>query len=136
MKKQILILDDDVSIRTLLDLFLRKDYNVVAKKDGVDAMMWLEEGNIPDLIISDVNMPHLNGYDFLINLKKSGYFRTIPVMILSGIENVNEKLKFFEIGAFEFVYKPFNPTDLLSKIDAAIQPKNIVNNARAEQPII
>ena len=123
MKKQILILDDDISIRTLLDLFLRKDYQVVAKKDGMEAMLWLENGNLPDLIVSDINMPRLNGSDFLMNLKKSGFFRSIPVIILSGIENENEKGKFLQNGAVDYIVKPFNPSDLLVKIDAVLKPQ-------------
>jgi DNA-binding response OmpR family regulator len=123
MKKQILILDDDISIRTLLDLFLRKDYQVISKKDGMEAMLWLESGNIPDLIVSDINMPRLNGSDFLINLKKSGFFRMIPVIILSGIENDAEKNKLMQNGAADYIVKPFNPNDLLVKIDAILKPQ-------------
>ncbi len=64
MKKQILAVDDDSSIRELLEFLLRNNYNVITKKDGMEAMMWLSEGNIPDLIITDIDMPRLNGYEF------------------------------------------------------------------------
>jgi two-component system, chemotaxis family, chemotaxis protein CheY len=124
MKKQILILDDDISIRTLLDLFLRKEYQVITKKDGLEAMVWLENGNIPDLIVSDINMPRLNGFDFLINIKKSGFFRNIPVIILSGVEAESEQLKFMQHGALDYVVKPFNPNDLLIKIDSLFKSEN------------
>jgi two-component system, chemotaxis family, chemotaxis protein CheY len=134
MKKSILILDDDVSIRTLLDLFLQKEYQIFTKKDGMEAMMWLEGGNLPDLIVSDVNMPRLNGYQFLNNIKKSGFFRSIPVIILSGIENDVEKARFIELGAVDYIVKPFSPTELLARIDAVVKPVNASTDAIIRHP--
>ena len=72
MKKRLLIVDDDLSILKLLAFILSKDYNIVVKNNGIDAFGWLEDGNIPDLIISDLQMPYFDGQSFIKNIKISG----------------------------------------------------------------
>ncbi len=115
-KKQILIIDDDPNIRMLLDFVLRKRYDVVAEEDGMLGMTWLTAGNIPDLIIADVEMPRINGYEFLKGIRESGFFRDIPVVMLSGHESADVKIKCIQQGADEYCIKPFNPEDILKKI--------------------
>ncbi len=124
MKKQILTVDDDVSIRNLLHFLLRKDYEVVTKSNGLDAMLWLDKGNMPDLIIADVDMPGMNGYNFLKHLKSSGFFRDIPVVMLASIENHEETIRCIQVGAEDYVMKPFNPNALFSKIEKVIAFSN------------
>jgi len=115
-KKSILVIEDDNSIRFLLDLFLRKHFNVTTKKDGMDGMVWLNDGNIPDLILADIEMPRVNGYELIRNVRKSGFFRDIPIMILSGWDFTEAKMKCMQEGANEFMGKPFNPSTLLANI--------------------
>ncbi|MCF8235771.1 MAG: response regulator [Bacteroidales bacterium] len=87
MKKKILVIDDELSIRMLLENFLKKDYDVVTKNDGMEALKWMEDGNIPDLVVADIQMPNLDGYEFIKNIRASGYFKDIPLIMLSGIES-------------------------------------------------
>ena len=86
-RKMILIVEDQKSVRVLLQQFLRKSFDVTCKADGFDALAWLSQGNLPDLIILDMSMPKLNGLDFLNNIRTSGIFRDIPVLIVSGEED-------------------------------------------------
>lgn len=129
MKKQILAVDDDSSIRELLEFLLRTDYNVVTKKDGMEAMMWLSEGNIPDLIITDVDMPRLNGYEFFKNVRRSGFYRDIPIMVLSGLENSKLIITCLQQGADDYILKPFNPESLYAKIERVLTETNISTDA-------
>ena len=123
MKKNILIIDDELSIRILLENYLKKDYDVVTKNDGMDALKWMEEGNIPDLIVADIQMPNLDGYEFIKNIKASGFFKHIPIIMLSGIESSSEKVKCLKLGADDYVVKPFNPEELSVRIEILLSRK-------------
>ena len=117
MKKQLLIIEDDSSVRFLLGLFLKEHFDVVVKADGLEGMLWLDSGNIPDLIMADIDMPRLNGYDFIKNIRKSGFYREIPIIILSGWDSEEARGRCFKEGADLFMVKPFNPSDLLTNIN-------------------
>jgi DNA-binding response OmpR family regulator len=122
--KQILIIDDAVFIRTILEQFLNTKYEVVAKNDGLEALTWLQQGNIPDLIVADIKMPNLDGYELVKQLKASGYFKNIPVIMLSSIEDSAERVKFLKLGADDFMIKPFNPEELELKIEIILSRIN------------
>ena len=117
MKKQILVVDDDISILKLLNFILSKDHSVVIKPSGIEAFSWLEEGNYPDLIISDLEMPYFDGTSFIRNLKISGFYRNTPVIVLSGAENVKEQVEKMSFGLEGHLNKPFNPETLKSVIN-------------------
>jgi len=129
MKKQILAVDDDSSIRELLEFLLRNNYHVITKKDGMEAMMWLSEGNIPDLIITDIDMPRLNGYEFFKNVRRSGFYRDIPIMVISGLENSKFIITCLQQGADDYILKPFNPESLYAKVERVLNHTNIGTNA-------
>lgn len=128
MKKQILAVDDDSSIRELLEFLLRSHYDVITKKDGMEAMLWLSDGNIPDLIITDVDMPRLNGYEFFKNVRRSGFYRDIPIMVLSGLENSKLIITCLQQGADDYILKPFNPDSLYAKINRVLTETSINTN--------
>ncbi len=109
MKKTILVIDDEMSIRMLLENFLSKSYIVITRNDGQEGLKYLEEGNMPDLIVADIQMPNLDGYEFLRNVRASGFFKNIPMIMLSGIESSNERVKCLKLGADDYIVKPFNP---------------------------
>ncbi|MCD4773531.1 MAG: response regulator [Bacteroidales bacterium] len=123
MKKKILIIDDELSIRILLENFLKKNYNVITKNDGMEGIKWMEEGNIPDLVVADIQMPNLDGYDFIKNVRASGYYKDIPLIMLSGIESSTEKVKCLKLGANDYIVKPFNPEELDIRIQLLLSRK-------------
>ena len=112
MKKTILALDDDESIRVILKHIFQEDYIVETRENGNQGLIFLQSGNIPDLIILDLVMPKVDGFEFLKNKKKSTYFNTVPVIVLSAKENSIEKIKCFKLGADDYIVKPFNPEEL------------------------
>jgi DNA-binding response OmpR family regulator len=116
MKRTILVIDDEQSIRMLLENFLGKDFEVVTKNDGLEGIKYLEEGNLPDLIVADIQMPNMDGYEFLENAKASGFFNHIPIIMLSGNESSRERIKSLRLGADDYMVKPFNPEDLYLRI--------------------
>lgn len=119
--KKILIVDDEVTILKLLNHYLSTYYEVVTKSDGQQALLWMQEGNVPDVIVADIQMPNLPGDDFLKQLNASGFFKDIPVIMLSGLENSAERIKFLKLGARDYVVKPFNPEELYLRIKNLIK---------------
>jgi CheY-like chemotaxis protein len=111
MKYKILVIDDEESICLILENFLSANYDVVSKNDGLQALEWLE-GNLPDLIICDVQMPNIDGYQFLEKMRQRGYTKHTPVIMLSGTEASKERVKCYRLGAQDFLTKPFNPEEL------------------------
>lgn len=126
-KRKILAIDDDNSIRALLQILLQRRYDVVSREDGYEALLWLEHGNIPDLIIADIQMPKMNGINFLRMIKKSGYYREIPVIVLSGSDDVSLKAQCEAAGAQRFYQKPFNPNTLLADIEDLFHNRKELN---------
>ncbi|MHB1177155.1 MAG: response regulator [Daejeonella sp.] len=128
MKKQVLIVDDELSILKLLNFILSKEYDLIIKQNGADAISWLEDGNDPALIISDLEMPYLDGGSFIRNLKISGYYRNTPVILLSGAENLDSLVDNMEFQADCYFKKPFNPSQLKSSIIAVLAQNEISKN--------
>ena len=120
-RNQILIIDDDKAMCQLLEKLFEKEYNVTTKNDGISAMCWLVEGNIPNLIITDLDMPNLNGEEFINNLKKSGYYKDVPFIIITGFNDKEQKLKIMKLGVHDYFVKPFNPKDLLFSTEIALK---------------
>lgn len=120
-KKTILLVDDEPTVLKLLEFILKKDYNLIIHINGLEATNWLDSGNMPDLIISDLQMPYVDGIDFVKSLKSSGYFRDIPIIILSSaysLEELSAKLTY----SFNLLMpKPFNPASLIKNVKALLQ---------------
>ena len=125
-KANILIVDDHEAVRFLLGLTLSKQYDVVTKRDGLEGLAWLSAGNIPDLIMLDMQMPRLNGVDFLKQLRSSGMFRDIPVLLVSGNDNQEDIALSHGLGIVDFIRKPFNPISLKEKVFQAIYSRSFV----------
>jgi DNA-binding response OmpR family regulator len=117
MKRTFLALDDELSILKILDFYFNKNYNVVAKQNGKEALEWMQQGVIPDVIIADVNMPEINGLEFIRQIRSSGFFKDVPLIMLSGNEGSSDKIKCLKAGADDYLIKPFNPEELEARID-------------------
>ena len=120
-KKKILIIDDEKSIRFIIENTLKQEFDVFSLANGKEALNYLEEGNFPDLIICDLVMPEMNGFEFLERIKTSGFFDDIPIMILSGREWSKDKIRCFELGAEDYVIKPFNPSEVIARIKRRLE---------------
>lgn len=115
-KKTLLALDDELSILKILDFYFGKTYNVISKTDGNSALEWMQQGQLPDVIIADVNMPDMNGMEFIAQIRTSGFFKDIPLIMLSGNEGTADKIKCLKAGADDYLVKPFNPEELEARI--------------------
>ena len=82
-----LAIDDEVSIQLILQHFFKKNFCVETKSNGKDALAWIQQGNVPDIILADIQMPEMDGFTFLSHIRASGYFQDIPMLMLSGSDS-------------------------------------------------
>jgi DNA-binding response OmpR family regulator len=122
---KILIVEDDNSIRLLLNHLLSDEHETQTVENGFDALATMQQGNIPDLIISDLSMPKMDGNDFISNIKTSSFFNQIPIIILSASDKSSERINCLKKGVNDFLVKPFNPEELLVRV------KNILLRTKA-----
>jgi DNA-binding response OmpR family regulator len=115
-KTKILVVEDDIYMQTILNEFLGTLFEVQICINGMDALAVLQNGNLPDLVISDLNVPQLNGMELIAQIKASDFFNSIPIMILSGEESSEMRIKCLNAGADDYVVKPFNPRELEARI--------------------
>ncbi len=111
----VLVIEDDASMQHILNHCLKK-YSVTLFNNGMDALAYLQEGNLPDIIISDLHTPVVNGLQFIEQVKSSGFFSTIPILMLSGDDNTETKIECLEAGADDYLVKPFNPRELEARL--------------------
>ncbi len=121
MKNKVLVIDDEQSIRMLLENFLSRRYDVVSLSNGFEALDWLSS-NIPDVIICDIQMPMMDGFRFLEDLRQSGFTKHIPVIMLSGIDSSKDRVRCYRLGSQDFLVKPFNPEELEELIRKNLNP--------------
>ncbi|SRR5690606_6676523 len=116
--KKVLVIEDDEPLCWLLERILGQSYEVFVLHDGMEALSWLSSGNTPDLIISDIRMPSLDGVQLLENLKQSGLYKDIPVIILSNYEDPRKRKECLDLGAADYILKPFEPQHLINRVNA------------------
>ena len=115
MNKTILVVDDENAVTTLLDSLLSgHGYKVLVAHDGLDGMVQVKK-NIPDLIILDIMMPELNGYDVCSNLKFDERFKHIPIIVLTSREQELDP-RISQLMGIVYMQKPIDSKILLEKI--------------------
>lgn len=112
MNKTLLIVDDEPSIRLILAHYFNEDFRIVLKSNGLEAMNWLELGNMPDAIVADYTMPVMDGLDFIKKVRAHPAHKYTPLVILSGMDETRHKIQCLKQGADDYVVKPFNPEEL------------------------
>ncbi|GCD80177.1 response regulator [Schleiferia thermophila] len=120
-KKQVLIIDDQPVMRKLLEQFLKDKYEVKALENGREALEWMYDGNIPDVVIADLNMPEIDGFEYIKRVRESAFFQDIPLIVLSGEDSSTERIKCLKLGANDYLIKPFNPEELALRINNLVR---------------
>ena len=120
MKKIILIVDDDRLTLSTAQTLLGNEYKVVAVNSGRQAYKYLER-HVPDLILLDINMPEISGFEVMKALQTDERWRKIPVIFLTADRSVETEIECFRVGAFDFISKPFEPQIMMSRIKSTIE---------------
>lgn len=124
MKAKILIVDDSETDRLIIRTIL-KDYELTEACDGLEAMRILKNNNEIDLIILDLNMPKMNGFEVLIELKKNPSLAKISTIILTNYDESENEIKGLDLGAVDYIRKPLNMQSLRKRIDVHVKLRNI-----------
>ncbi len=114
-QKRILVVDDDSNVRGALRVTLKGDYAVSEARDGQEALKSIYK-RPPDLVILDLLMPNMDGFKVCQILRKDPILRHLPVMILTGQAEIDDKVGGIEAGADDYLVKPFEPTELVARI--------------------
>ena len=121
----ILIADDEIEIVELMELYLEKEnFNVIKSYDGHEALECIKGENI-DLAIIDIMMPKLNGFQVIKKIRED---YNIPLIILSARDDYSDKVLGLGIGADDYITKPFNPLELVARIQAHLRRSYELNN--------
>ncbi len=119
----VLIVDDNADIRTYLQSILHGQYRVLEAEDGKRGLELARE-QVPDLIVSDVMMPVMNGLEFCQQVKKDDISSHIPVILLTARALEKHQIEGYESGADAYITKPFSPELLLARIDNLLQSRH------------
>lgn len=129
----ILAVDDNIVNLTIIEKSLSKEgYKIFAVDNGPEARE-LALNKKPDLILLDIEMPGENGFDVIKKLKERTETNTIPVIFLTGVSEVDSKLKGFELGAVDYITKPFHPLEVLARVRIHLKLSIATNSLIAEQ---
>lgn len=120
----VLVVDDEARIRKLVrDFLVKKDFHVVEAEDGEKAVdIFFENKNI-DLIILDVMMPKMDGWDVARTIRQ---YSKVPIIMLTAKSEERDELRGFELGVDEYISKPFSPKILVARVDAIIRRSNVL----------
>lgn len=118
---QILVVDDSPEIHAVIGAYLRvSGYDVVHAKNGLEALDILNE-HTPDLVLLDIQMPELDGFDTLERIKKQPRQAEVPVLFLSSLDKPNLKVKGLQMGAEDYIVKPFNRAELIARVNVCLR---------------
>lgn len=117
MAKHILMVDDSKTVRNLIAFIIKKEgFQVTTAEDGLDALEKLYASSSVDLIITDINMPRMDGFTFVRNLREQEAFRDVPIIILSTEGQEKDKEQGLSLGANLYMVKPAQPERLMKNV--------------------
>lgn len=115
--RHVLVVEDDDGIRDLLAYKLRtSDYEVTTVDDGADCLDHIEDGLAPDAVILDAMLPGVDGYEVLERLRAHDRHADVPVIMVTGMGLEDNVVRGFEVGADDYVTKPFSPSELVARL--------------------
>lgn len=124
-KVKILVVDDEARMRKLVkDFLIKKNYEVIEAADGQEALDVFFDQNDISLVILDVMMPKMDGWEVLKEIRA---YSKIPVIMLTAKGDERDELKGFDSGADEYISKPFSPKILVARVDALLRRSNLIS---------
>ena len=115
IKDVILVVDDQPINLKVIASVLSADYSLSIANNGINALKMLEKG-LPDLILLDIMMPEMDGYEVCKRVKENEKTKDIPIIFLTAKTDINDIIKGFDVGAVDYITKPFNPTEMKVRV--------------------
>jgi DNA-binding response OmpR family regulator len=112
---KILVVDDASTILTLISNLFKRKYQVIMSKSVADAKITMQE-DVPDFVITDLNMPDSGGEQLVEFMKSDPRFQSIPIIVLSNSDSTSTKIKLLKMGIDDYIQKPFSPEELDLKV--------------------
>ncbi|MGG3575179.1 response regulator transcription factor [Bacillus gobiensis] len=131
MKKKVLIVDDEWNMRNLLKIYLVKDYDIVEASGGQEAIHIMKTSTL-DLIVLDIMMPVIDGWEVCKQIRN---VKTTPILMLTARSELKEKVYGLEIGADDYLIKPFEPEELIARVNALIRRSGL-NKEKDDRKIL
>lgn len=125
VRQTILIVDDNPENIKILGELLKDEFNIKATTKGVDVLKLETMDKKPDLILLDIMMPDINGYEVCFALKSNEQTSDIPVIFITAKDDDKDEIKGFEIGAVEYITKPFNPSIVKARVRTHAELKKL-----------
>ena len=126
MPNTILVIDDSTDVHSLVKVRLGKEDLVIhCVSDGASGLTAARQLR-PDVILLDVDMPVLDGFGVCVELKSDSATRDIPVIFLTGAASTDDKIRGLELGAVDYVTKPFDPAELRARVRASLRTQCLV----------
>ncbi len=120
--KQVVIIDDEQDIRELVELHLKRaGFSTVCFENGGDFFNWLSAGNEPSVCILDIMLPDMQGTDICRRIRSSQQLSTLPVIMLTALGHETDRVAGLELGADDYVTKPFSPRELTARVRAVLR---------------
>ncbi len=115
-KKRILVVDDEPQNIIVLREILKSDYTVIAATDGAKALSLAQSATPPDLVMLDIMMPGIDGYEVLRRLRADPRTAALPVILVTGKGEIDDKLRGYALGSSDYITKPLDPVFVLSVV--------------------
>lgn len=128
---RILIVDDEPFNLKILSELLHEDYKIIAAKTGEQALKAVQGSSLPDLILLDIMMPGIDGYEVCKKIKQDEKTSHIPIIFVTAISEAMDAAKGFELGAVDYITKPFNPITMKARVKIHIQLKDTMHKLEA-----
>ncbi len=136
MEPRILVVDDEKIIVDLhRKLLERSGYDVIVASNGVEALEKIELEK-PDLILTDVSMPEMDGLRLCEQLKKSENTNLIPIIMVTAVDDFDDKIRGIETGADDYLTKPVRPRELYARVKSLLRIKGLVDNLENAETVI
>jgi PleD family two-component response regulator len=123
-KKKILLVDDNEVQLSITEIQLRKEYVITTAKSGKEALDCLFHGLVPDLIILDILMPDMDGWETFGRLRAVSALQEVPIIFMSSIDDKTEIDRAFDLGAVDFIVKPFKSKEFLERVRKAVKKES------------
>jgi DNA-binding response OmpR family regulator len=133
---RLLVVEDDESLRESLAVLLRDEYDVFTAGDGIEGITMAKLLK-PSIILLEARIPRKDGFSTVLDLRKEEETRKIPIVMLAALADVDQRVKAFQLGADDFITKPFEPDELLARLEAKVRlVRNILQHTKKSRKAV